>query len=165
MSPLLSLLTLRGFSRRSFAARCLCDCQDAARCRCAAQCRCHLGATTRALLDVALVPRTARRPLPTFMLVPRGPLLWGSNKPQTVLCQKCGSIIRPGAVREVRMLGPGRWEHVECRTGARVPRGGRRLESLLRASLIFPPRPQLTARQLAEELSYETPEMAGYRDE
>ena len=136
MSPLLSFLTLRAFSHRSFAARCLCDCQDAARCRCSGRCRCHLGATARALLDVAPVLRTARRPLPTFMLIPRGPLLWGQDKPTTVRCRCCGSILRPGAAREVRMLGKGRWEHVECRTAARVARGARGLERLLRGSVV-----------------------------
>lgn len=135
MSTLLSFLTLRAFSRRSFIKRCLCDCQDASRCRCAARCACHLGVTTRALLDVAPVLRTARRPLPTFMLVPRGPMLWGSDKPTTVHCLGCGSILRPGAAREVRMLSAGRWEHVECKTAARVAKGSRGLERLLRGSV------------------------------
>ena len=135
MSVLLSFLRLRAFSRRSFAARCLCDCQDAVRCRCSGRCRCHLGTTTRALLDVAPVLMATRRPLPTFVLVPRGPLLWGQDKPTTVRCRACGSILKPGAAREVRMLGRGRWEHVECRTAARVARGSRGLVRLLRGSV------------------------------
>jgi RNase P subunit RPR2 len=62
-------------------------------------------------------------------------MLWGSDKPTTVRCRKCGSILKPGAAREVRRLSAGRWEHVECRTAARVARGSRGLERLLRGSV------------------------------
>lgn len=135
MSVLLSFLTMAAFTRRAHAMRCLCDCQDSARCRCAARCRCHLGPTTMALLDAARASRETLRPKPVLMVVPRGPMLWGSPRPTTVRCRTCKSIIRPGAVREVRMLGPGRWEHVECRTSAMVPRGSRGIVALLRASM------------------------------
>jgi hypothetical protein len=89
-----------------------------------------------ALLDLAPALRTARRrPLPTFMIIPSGPMLWGQDKRTTVLCRACGSILRPGVKREVRMLDKGLWEHVDCRTAARVPRGAKGLERLLRGSV------------------------------
>jgi hypothetical protein len=94
-----------------------------------------LAPIVRSRLEFERAWRTARRPLPTFMVIPRGPMLWGQDKPTTVRCRACGSILRPGVKREVRMLDKGLWEHVDCRTAARVPRGARGLEKLLRGSV------------------------------
>ena len=133
MGVYLSFLTMAAFSRRSFVARCLCDCQDAGRCRCARSCRCHWQAVCDVLGEAR--KERARPPAPTFAVIPSGPMLWGQDRRTTVLCRACGSILRPGVKREVRMLDKGLWEHVDCRTAARVPRGARGLERLLRGSV------------------------------
>ncbi len=124
MTLILSFHTARLTLTRSIRQRCLCNCQEAARCCCAARCRCHLGSTTVALLTVGRVLRAARRPLPTFATVPNGAILWGGGKARSVRCEKCGKPLRSGVKHEVRQLGGGRWECVVCPTPARVPRLG-----------------------------------------
>jgi len=56
-----------------------------------------------------------------------------------VRCAKCNRKLTPNEPRPVRDMGNGRWECVTCPTVGRVPRGGRTLERLLRASLEVKP--------------------------
>jgi hypothetical protein len=138
MSLLLSFHTMSASLRRRMASPCLCDSPDASRCACGGTCGHHLGPVTRALLGMArvLARRPRRVPRPTFAIVPHGRLLWGGVRPVTVRCERCGSVLRSGQTREVRQLTRGRWEHVDCGTVARVPKGGGGLARLLAQSIV-----------------------------
>lgn len=80
----------------------------------------------------AFAPRAYAQVPPALML--------GEGLLRVVRCHLCGSRITPNAARLVYHEGPGRWRHggaggADCRTGARVARGGRTLEKLLRQSV------------------------------
>ena len=107
-------------------------------------CRCHGLAPAHgvalSLLDLARVMRVVRRCeiWEEYATVPPG-LTLGDGLLRTVRCHVCGSVLRPGAKGPVTRERAGRWRHGRasggCEARARVPRGGRTLERLLRGSV------------------------------
>lgn len=113
-------------------------------------CRCHglapAHGPTLALLDLARVMRHLRRgpasgvrsAVLEFATIPPG-LTLGDGLLRRVQCHVCGSVLRPGAKGPVTRERAGRWRHGRASGGcpgkARVPRGGRTLEKLLRGSV------------------------------
>jgi hypothetical protein len=108
-------------------------------------CVCH--APARALLDLARVMRTVRRgpvsgprvKVEEYATIPPG-LTLGDGLLRTVRCHVCGSVLRPGRPGPVTRERAGRWRHGRasgsCGAVAKVPRGGRTLEKLLRGSVV-----------------------------
>ena len=112
-----------------------CDSLDPSRCVCGGWSRGH--GVALALYRLAPVMRDRRRPA-EFAIVPSGRLLWGSAAPRSVRCHDCGAPLRAGARGPVTREGA-RWRHGpavgRCLGRAKVPRGGRSLEKLLRESV------------------------------
>lgn len=113
-------------------------------------CRCHGLARAHgvalSLLDLARVMRELRRgpasgrrsAVEEYATVPPG-LTLGDGLLRRVQCHVCGSVLRPGVKGPVTRERAGRWRHGRasggCGARARVPRGGRTLERLLRGSV------------------------------
>lgn len=127
---------LRTMEALSRAANLQCGCQpytDVTLCRCGGSCACHRpGGALYMGPGEDFTPRE-------YLQVPPA-LILGEGVLRVVRCHLCGSRLTPNAARPVYHEGPQRWRHggaaeEDCRTGARVARGGRTLERLLRKSV------------------------------
>lgn len=121
-----------------------CDWPFADWCQCHGLARCH--GVALSLLALAPVLRAVRRgpasgvrsAVEEFATIPPG-LTLGDGLLRTVRCHVCGSVLRPARPGPVTRERAGRWRHGRasggCPARAKVPRGGRTLERLLRGSV------------------------------
>lgn len=146
MTPLALFLSLASRLRTSAPT---CDSIDPSRCQCGGWSRGH--GVALALYRLAPVLRARRwmaaaepasgprEKVQEYRTIPPG-LTLGDGLLRTVRCHACGSVLRPGKAGPVTRERAGRWRHGRasgrCEARARVPRGGRTLEKLLRGSVV-----------------------------